>query len=284
MKKMTAQRLAEALTEEKAARDAYESASADFEDASLHDVKLDESIRRMAELRAKENKASRDGEKKAATKDHGVDVEESLRRMEELRAKEQQLSDERIRRSREEIEAEKHREEEEAKRVEAKKALERIHYEEERKKVIEEARKRERERCRQRDQNMCGLWRGWWSSEKALKRFKLVSEEFDKVTFNDARPLTFISVPWPLLSDPLRWKVADIEWSGIEQFFKEVRTMLLREEYKTLVEQCHRRFHPDKWKARRILTTASDDEKRELEAAGNVVAQALTPLWLATRV
>jgi hypothetical protein len=50
--------------------------------------------------------------------------------------------------------------------------------------------------------------------------------------------------------------------------------------YKSLVEKVHRLFHPDKWKSRRSLVTVMDEELRKLlEEAGNVVAQAMTPIW-----
>ncbi|KAJ7143711.1 hypothetical protein C8R44DRAFT_758720 [Mycena epipterygia] len=55
-------------------------------------------------------------------------------------------------------------------------------------------------------------------------------------------------------------------------------------EYGSLVEKVHRMFHPDKWKARGVLTTVMDEELRSsLETAGNVVAQAMTPLWRSSK-
>ena len=75
--------------------------------------------------------------------------------------------------------------------------------------------------------------------------------------------------------------IDDIDWQAVEDFFMQVKVMLNDAEYKVLVEKTHRRFHPDKWRSRALLMTVADKElQRRLEEAGNIVAQALTPLWL----
>lgn len=94
-----------------------------------------------------------------------------------------------------------------------------------------------------------------------------------------SRPLLFENIPWPLLSHPTTWYIDKIEWTDVEDFFATMERLLPLSEYRELVREGHLRFHPDKWKARRILTAADDAIRDQLEAAGNIVAQALTPLW-----
>jgi hypothetical protein len=54
-------------------------------------------------------------------------------------------------------------------------------------------------------------------------------------------------------------------------------------EYHAFIQASHRRFHPDRWRARGLLTAVANSEERErLECAVNIVAQALSPLWEAT--
>lgn len=142
---------------------------------------------------------------------------------------------------------------------------------------------REQARCRRRD---CIYWApSYNTAQVSIDRFTAVSAEFDDTHFSAAQPLTFESVPWPLARLPLTMSLDDIEWAAVEQFFGEVRRRVGEAEYRSVVERAHRRFHPDKWRARGLLKTVLDEELRgKLENAGNVVAQAITPLWLASRV
>ena len=148
-----------------------------------------------------------------------------------------------------------------------------------------EALARERLRCRERDESMFQLCpKGLWSDWHALKRFSIISEEFDDIKFCDEQPLTLENVPWPLVHSPEDLDIDLVTWTAIETFFTCARTLMAATEYKILVEKTHRRFHPDKWKSRRLLATVFDDALRDrLETAGNTVAQAVTPLWLASK-
>lgn len=149
--------------------------------------------------------------------------------------------------------------------------------------AYEDAASRERERCHLRDN---GQWSslGGWTVYQAMNRFMAVSAEFDTIRFSASQPLTFGSIPWPLLRHPNNQDFDTIEWRTVEQFFSSVRVNMVQSEYKLLVEKAHRRFHPDKWKSRGLLITVLDAELRDqLEAAGNVVAQALTPLWIESK-
>ncbi|KAJ7348090.1 hypothetical protein DFH08DRAFT_960443 [Mycena albidolilacea] len=74
----------------------------------------------------------------------------------------------------------------------------------------------------------------------------------------------------------------EIDWGAVEAFFLRAKGQfgVNVAGYNTLVEKVHRLFHPDKWKSRRLLVTVMDEELRKsLEEAGNVVAQAMTPIW-----
>ncbi|KAJ6551778.1 hypothetical protein B0H19DRAFT_1158872 [Mycena capillaripes] len=94
--------------------------------------------------------------------------------------------------------------------------------------------------------------------------------------------MTFHVVPWPVLTDPLDMDIEEINWSAVEVFFASVKVQMAANvtEYNALVEKVHRLFHPDKWKSRNLLVTVMDKDLRSsLETTGNVVAQAMTPLW-----
>ncbi|GJE92579.1 RNA-binding protein [Phanerochaete sordida] len=238
---------------------------------------LQESIRRMQELRAQEEE---DRHQRETT---GPDDEEQAsnqpragkeqRREEDRHAKESAANAEEVRRREEEEEERKaaeQRQKADAARCEA----------EAMQKAYDDAVRAETERCRRRDDDICSGVRSWWPATFALQRFELVSSEFDAIQFSERQPLTAGSVPWPTLLCPSKLDVADITWDMVDAFFEEVRSALAASEYRRLVEKTHRRFHPDKWRSRRLLVSVRDEDLRKrLESAGNIVAQAMTPLW-----
>ncbi|KAJ7821686.1 hypothetical protein B0H14DRAFT_1329452 [Mycena olivaceomarginata] len=138
----------------------------------------------------------------------------------------------------------------------------------------------EEQRCSLRDQQMRGT--GLWTPGRATDRLKLQIGEFSKIKFSEAQPLTFRVIPWPVLTDPLVLDFGQINWDEVEAFFSRAKTQFAVDvaEYKSLVEKVHRLFHPDKWRSRGLLLTVMDEGLRKsLEEAGNVVAQAMTPIW-----
>ncbi|KAL0071076.1 hypothetical protein AAF712_001634 [Marasmius tenuissimus] len=149
----------------------------------------------------------------------------------------------------------------------------------------EQAEARERKRCRERDIERWG--KGEWTSSSALERFKLVLAEFETIPYADDQPLTTGAVPWPILTDPFELDSEDsgdaleeLEWAMVETFFKEVVNLVDGPEYRSLLERTNLAFHPDRWKARRLLdTVVNEDVRGWLETKGNMVAQAVTPLW-----
>ena len=124
----------------------------------------------------------------------------------------------------------------------------------------------------------------FWNFTKSVARFNLVSAEFDEIKFCATQPLTFESIPWPISKSPLGMSTADVEWQAVEDFFEAVARFVDDEEHRSIVEKAHRRFHPDKWRARGLLRTVLDEDLRQqLETAGNVVSQALGPIWTKSR-
>jgi hypothetical protein len=148
-----------------------------------------------------------------------------------------------------------------------------------------EAERQEREACAKRAEERTlqerQRWEsGPWTIPRALDRYKAVCETFDGTKFSSSIPLTFYDVPWPVLHAPKSFNVEDVDWSSVEKFFDAIKPYVRGDDYKVFVEKSHRRFHPDRWRSRRLLASMVDDGDRELmEIAANTVAQALTPLW-----
>lgn len=213
--------------------------------------------------------------RKAEERRKREEAERVAREQREEALKKQKEEEEKQRRLREEAErvAREQRKKEEAERRAA----------EARQRLYDEALAKEIERCRERDDTkFCPtthvvIWDEW----RALARYMYIGSEFDRVQWSDARPLTFGSVPWPVLGHPENVNFETITWTAVERFFKSMERVLGREssEYEVLVVKTQVRFHPDRWRARRVLGSVWDGELREkLEEAGNVVAQAVTPL------
>ncbi|KAJ7579272.1 hypothetical protein C8J56DRAFT_340929 [Mycena floridula] len=140
----------------------------------------------------------------------------------------------------------------------------------------EESVRLERER-RQRQQR----WSyGVWTVQRALERYKVLSETFDAARFSEDYPVEFEMIPWPILTSPMHMSVEDVDWAAVEKFFRAVQPHMRAQDFKTFMEKSHRRFHPDRWRSRRILSGVRDEAERGcLEVAANTVSQAVTPLW-----
>ncbi|PFH51481.1 hypothetical protein AMATHDRAFT_80212 [Amanita thiersii Skay4041] len=131
---------------------------------------------------------------------------------------------------------------------------------EEVKRQHEEAASREKER-RKRQQQRWAF--GPWTVQRAIERYKYLSEDFDNTKFSNELPLTIEAVPWPVLHPPTRFTLADVDWQAVEEFFDAVKIHMMPQELKTFVEKSHRRFHPDRWRSRSLLKTVVDDEERD---------------------
>ncbi len=118
---------------------------------------------------------------------------------------------------------------------------------------------------------------GLWTTSRALERFLKLLGEFHGVTFSVQRPLTFWSVPWPILANPLQLDPGKIDWAATETFFIDVKDVLTAEEYKEMVLRAQRTFHPDRWVGK--LGLILDNEAREsLKKVINTVAQVVNSL------
>ncbi|KAJ7694899.1 hypothetical protein B0H17DRAFT_1199047 [Mycena rosella] len=222
-------------------------------------AELEESRRKMRELQAQEK-----ARKRAAEEAEKAEKAEHLRREAEEKARHEK--EEQERKARETAERER-------KAKEAREKRER----EQRWKAATQA---EEARCAKRDEERWSA--GVWTPARALERLRLQMDEFDRIKFSEAQPLTFRVIPWPVLTDPLDLDIEQIDWDAVEAFFARAKAQMADNvaEYNSLIERVHRMFHPDKWKARGVLLTVMDEElKGVLETAGNVVAQAMTPLW-----
>lgn len=165
-------------------------------------------------------------------------------------------------------------------REEAERQARQLRAEAERRDAEEERRRQEQRRFKQRQR-----WEsGTWTSHRALERYRVLSEEFDAAKFTPDQPIAFLDIPWPVLHHPSYLTVEDVDWSAVERFFATVKTSMRPQDYKDFVERSHRRFHPDRWRARKLWSAIRDDVERScLEVAANTVAQAITPIWREVR-
>ncbi len=136
----------------------------------------------------------------------------------------------------------------------------------------EEAERQEREtaarRTRARRQRQDRWYTTNWSTAHALARYREVSEAFEEAKFTAEDPVTFDSVPWPILKAPVDLSVEDIDWASVERFFSAVEPLMRTSEYKTFVEKSQRRFHPDRWRSRNVLKSVADESERACLGVG----------------
>ena len=217
-----------------------------------------ESIRKLRELE-KDRPLWEEQRKKREARER---AEEEERRAKAIRRRKEE--EERLRRQREADERAKRLAQQEAER----------HARE------EEVRQRENRQRRQRQR-----WgSGPWTTHRALERYRMLSDEFDAAKFTSGQSITFLDIPWPVLHPPSRLTVEDVDWSAVETFFATVKSHMRLQDYKEFVEKSHRRFHPDRWRARKVWAAVTDEvERGYLEVAANTVAQALTPIWRAAK-
>ena len=205
-------------------------------------------------------------------KDRPLWEEAARKRMEAERAEEERQRAQREAQRRAAEAEERRRRQEERERAEA----------ERRARAAREKAAREQEQRRRQQQHRWTF--GPWTTQRALERYKVLSEAFDGARFSEENPASFDAIPWPVLQAPALLCVEDIDWNAVEAFFRSVRPYMRPQDYKAFVEKSHKRFHPDRWRARGVLKSIEDEDFRgSLEVAANTVAQALTPLWRDTR-
>ena len=225
----------------------------DLDEEAVRQAELAESIRKMREL------------------ERDRPLWEEQRRMREACERAEEMERQAKAEQRRKAEAQKQKQ----LREEVERQAREVRAEAERRAAEDERRRQEQRRRRQQ------RWEsGPWTSHRALERYKVLSEEFDVARFTPDQPITFIDIPWPVLHSPYRLTVEDVEWSAVERFFATVKTHMRSQDYKDFVEKSHRRFHPDRWRARKLWSAVHDDVERSwLEVAANTVAQAITPIW-----
>lgn len=238
-------------------------------------------IEKDAYSHVRSEKSERDEEAKTRqeeTRRH--DVFESIRKMREMEREDKE-------RKEAEAQAEAVKKDSEARQrqehAEAQRRMEAQREEDERKRQEQwrSATARERRACEARDASWSTTM---WSAEQAFSRFHALRLVFMDEKYSVDKPLTLCAVPWPVFTSPNRLRFQNITFTAVEAFFQRFRREVGAQEYQDVIQATHRTFHPDKWKSRGLLTSVMDDYEREqLERCGNVVAQAITPLWKASR-
>jgi hypothetical protein len=200
---------------------------------------------------------------------HHESIEASRRKLAELERDRPLWEEEaRQRRFREEAEEKAHKAKvEEQRREEAQKKAEveaRVQKEREeaemKRREQEKNARRERELREQERKQRKQRWSfGPWTTQRALERYRILSESFDATKFSLDLPLNVEDVPWPSLQSPRNFSIEDVTWDSVERFFEAIRPHMRHQDYKTLLEQSHRRFHPDRWRSRNLLKTVEDE-------------------------
>lgn len=141
----------------------------------------------------------------------------------------------------------------------------------------EEVEKRERAR-REKEKRQRQSWLyGKWSQQRAMEKYLDLSKLFDETKFSPEYPLTVDAIPWPVLQSPSTFAVEDVTWQAVEEFFEAFRSKMRTQDFKNLVEKSHRRFHPDRWRSRSLLTSVADEVERGCLEVGASLSIILSP-------
>jgi len=118
-----------------------------------------------------------------------------------------------------------------------------------------------------------------WTLHDARVRYVDASNTFDNTDFQKTSA-TFDNIPWPIEKDPRSASFRDITWEAVESFFSGLEQFTDENLFRSLVSKSHLRFHPDRWRSRKVLYSVTNEIEREcLQNAANIVSQALTPIW-----
>jgi hypothetical protein len=218
-------------------------------------------------------------------------VEEARRKMEEFERKEaaeaeRRREEEKKRQERkQQQEEEKRREAERQRKAEEEKKRKANEKAEQQKRAHEEATAAEEERCRKRDTKNWG--KVPWTPDAALNRFNFVEREFTSTNYSMARPITFGSIPWPVLENPTTLTLEDLNWESVESFLRHTKKAYAGQDsaaYAKFLKQIQLMFHPDRWRSRNLLQAVMDAKLREgLEKGGKIVSQAVNQ-WIQSRL
>jgi len=153
---------------------------------------------------------------------------------------------------------------------------------------LAEQRRREQQEVRQRlEREQIERHRQWfnghWSASRAIERFKVVSEFFQKAAFHpDTLPLTSIDIPWPTLSHPGETSARDVDYEAVSEFFRVAKMLIREQEYKSLMKITFQRFHPDRWRSKRLFQAILDEHERNEVETGDVLFK-YKPIRLLTK-
>jgi hypothetical protein len=80
---------------------------------------------------------------------------------------------------------------------------------------------------------------GHWSEERAIARFKELSEFFDSPDFTSSAHRNITDFPWPILSQI--FDLSQVQWQDVEQFFRASRKMMNNSEHLSFLQKSFRR-------------------------------------------
>jgi hypothetical protein len=64
-----------------------------------------------------------------------------------------------------------------------------------------------------------------------------------------------------------------VDWASVEKFFEAIKPRMRFHEFKILVQDSHRRFHPDRWRARNLLKSIEDEMERNCMEVGACLSE-----------
>jgi hypothetical protein len=92
-------------------------------------------------------------------------------------------------------------------------------------------------------------------------------------------PLTYYSVPWPLLSNPMTSTISDVHATAVEAFFMHLKEDTSDDEYNDMLRKARVMFHPDRWDAwQRYAAVADVELVREMRVAVVEVSKSIGKL------
>jgi hypothetical protein len=176
-------------------------------------------------------------------------------------------------RAREQLKADKER-----KAAEQRQADEARRMEEERS-FIERYKAEERKKWRE----TAGVQPEAWNAARALQRYHEQADDFDRLQFTRQNPLTFYSVPWPILDHPNTSGVSHVTADAVKSFFRALRKSEGKDKYLKELQIARVLFHPDRWLSRKRYAAIADPQMASSmanavlqvsQAVGNLMALA----------
>ncbi|KAJ7588194.1 hypothetical protein C8J56DRAFT_1026216 [Mycena floridula] len=175
---------------------------------------------------------------------------------EERRRKEERREEERARQEKEERREYKERRREEQARQEEKARREKRHQE-------NGQRSKDQRHWRFPDYPFSYSWTSTSPPYDALTPYMERLVTFRHAEFTPVTPISFSSLPWPVLKDPKLITESDITFATIDEFFEKARRQWNRAVYRSLVRECQRVLHPDRWDSRKLGNSIADAALRE---------------------